>query len=327
MVFLDDESIFEAAKPADLIDAIRRAFRETESLPARLHYDLPGEGQSKLLVMPAWMGRDSIGVKVATVMPSNARLGRPTISGLYVLLDGITGMPLAVLSASALTALRTAAVSGLAASYLARHASKTLLMVGTGALAPYLIQAHQAVRPIERVLIWGRDISKAEGIADRIREMGHDAMAIGDLSDAVTKADVISCATSSGEPIIEGALVRPGTHVDLVGSFAPNMRETDSNLFARGRLTVDTFCSFIECGDLIEPCREGTIDPNSTPTLHDLVLGGPTARRSEDEITIFKAVGTGLADIAAAKWLYDTNRAQQSEPIPPGKAILHQSRS
>jgi len=305
MIVLGNDDILKLADPYRLIAEMERAFAQPGDMPERLHYDLPGTDNSKLLVMPAWRMREAIGVKVATVMPGNNRRGLPTIDGLYVLLDGATGHPRAVMSAPALTAVRTAAVSGLAARNLAREDAEVLFVIGTGALAPHLIRAHAAVRSYKRILLWGRSAAKAAAVAKQVEDMACSIEIIAEPAAGVAQADVISSATSASAPLIRGALLKPGVHVDLVGSFAPDMREADSMTFERGRLIVDARNAFDESGDLIAPVKEGILSAQATPTLHDLVCDPALRRRDEREITIFKSVGTGLSDIAAAQSLYD----------------------
>jgi len=268
--------------------------------PPRTHNHLPGSDGAQLLLMPSWDGREAIGVKVVAVAPSNRARGRPTVDGVYVLMDGETGQPLAILSARALTALRTAAVSALASSLLSRVDAKVLLMVGTGALAPHLVRGHLAVRSLERIILWGRNLQKAGELADRLSGLAVDIEVAEDLAEVLGEADIISCATLSREPLIEGARVSPGCHVDLVGSFAPDMREADIALFRRGRLVVDTDAAFGESGDLIAPLRAGVIS-RDTPDLAALLKAPALGRQGADEITVFKTVGTGLADLAVAR--------------------------
>lgn len=151
-----------------LIEALRKAFAANIIMPPRQHYHIaaasPASG-GDLLLMPAWQAEEFIGVKIVSVFPDNAQQGLPAVSGTYFLLNGKTGVPVAVMDGTRLTLCRTAAASALAADYLARDKAKRLLMVGTGALAPYLIKAHAAIRPVANVMVWGRDFSKAETLA------------------------------------------------------------------------------------------------------------------------------------------------------------------
>ena len=213
--------------------ALRDAFRVGANSPVRSSYPVTAAGD-RLLLMPAWDG-DSIGVKIVTVFPANRARGLASVSALYLLLDGATGHPLALIDGEALTLRRTAAASALAATYLARQNSKRLLVVGTGALAPYMAAAHCAVRPIERVLVWGRSVAHARATAARLGADSLPAEVCADLAAGLAAADIVTCATTAREPMVRGALVRPGTHVDLVGAFTPEMRESDDELVAARR--------------------------------------------------------------------------------------------
>lgn len=317
MIVLTNENIFAASKPAELIAALCHAFCEPFDSPERMHCDLPGTDEAKLLVMPAWQNREAIGVKVATVMPENTRSGRPTIDGIYVLLDGQSGSPAAVLEARALTALRTAAISALASKFMSRTDASTLLLVGTGALAPHLARAHAAVRKLTKVMIWGRDQSKASAVAEALSDIGCAVTTVDDLATATAGSDIVSCATLSREPLIRANWVKPGTHLDFVGSFTPQMREADPLLFQNARLVVDTATALKESGDLIEPVNRGWILEPVT-LLADLVRGRAKGRTGLQETTIFKSVGTGLSDIAAARYFVSKAHSDCSDISRPG---------
>jgi alanine dehydrogenase len=302
LVYLDEERVQSLLNPSELIAAIETAFTGTIESPPRTHHKLPGHNAPTLLLMPAWRGSHTIGVKLITVDP--ARRGTPTVEGIYILLDGTTGVPTAILGARALTAARTAAVSALAASYLAPQHASNLLIVGTGNLAPYLIQAHRSVRPIQKIMLWGRSPEKVKTLVDRLGDSISDIKVeiVTNLSNAIPHADIITCATASQIPIIFGQNVSPSTHVDLIGSFTPKMREADNVLFQRGRLIVDTMDALAECGDLIEPRLAGLLDASSVSDLAAMLKDKTLQRRNENEITIFKSVGTAIADLAAAEY-------------------------
>lgn len=304
MKVLGNADIFAVSRPIEMIDALSTAFAEPFASPDRMHCDLPGDDEAKLLVMPAWQGRDAIGVKVATVMPENGRKGCPTVNGVYVLIDGQNGSVRAVLEAPALTALRTAATSALASRYMSRPDSASLLVVGTGALAPHLVRAHAAVRTLRKVMIWGRNPLKAKSIANALADLECEVSVVEDLASATATCDIVSCATLSSEPLIQAGWVKPGMHLDFVGSFTPDMREADPALFETGRLVIDTPTALKESGDLIEPAARGWLrDP--VTELADLIRGAKSGRSNSEELTIFKSVGTGLTDIAAAAYVLE----------------------
>src|SRR5262249_32959523 len=172
--------------------------------------------------------------------PDNAAASKPSLYGSYLLMSGATGEPLALMDARALTAWRTAAASALAATYLAREDASHLVMIGAGALAPHVIRAYLAVRPIKRRTLWNRPHSRAVALAFGLAVTGIEATIADDLADAVAEADIVSCATLSSEPLIRGQWLRPGTHVDLIGGFTPKMREADNDTVKRARVYVDT---------------------------------------------------------------------------------------
>jgi ornithine cyclodeaminase/alanine dehydrogenase-like protein (mu-crystallin family) len=287
------------------VAALRDAFRVGANSPVRSSYPVTAAGD-RLLLMPAWAG-DSLGVKIVTVFPANRARGLASVSALYLLLDGATGHPLALIDGEALTLRRTAAASALAATYLARQNSKRLLVVGTGALAPYMAAAHCAVRPIERVLVWGRSVENARATAARLGGDSLPAELCADLAAGLAAADIVTCATTAREPVVRGALVRPGTHVDLVGAFTPEMRESDDELVQRAEVFVDTFAGALqEAGDLVQPIAAGAIARGHVRAeLADLVSGRHPGRQTGEAVTLFKSVGTALEDLCVARLVYE----------------------
>ncbi|WP_282604446.1 ornithine cyclodeaminase family protein [Pelagibius sp. Alg239-R121] len=292
-----------------LVERLRQAFRRETGVPPRHYHHLEdGNGdEAALLLMPAWQAGQSIGVKLATVFPSNAERGLPAVMGAYLLLDGKTGSPKALIDGPMLTVKRTAAASALASRYLSRPDCERLLMVGTGALAPYLITAHATVRPLCNVLIWGRHSEKAEKLARRLNRRDFRVNFTTDLEAAVKGADIISCATLSSEPLVRGSWLRPGQHVDLVGAFRPDMRESDDEVIRRSRIFVDTREGALgEAGDLIQPIQEGVLDPaDIAGDFFDMTRGDRAGRRYYDQITLFKSVGTAIEDLAAAQLTFE----------------------
>lgn len=293
-----------------LIEALRAMFIAGCALPDRHHHTIPtSEGEAAtLLLMPAWRQGGPIGVKLVTVFPGNGARGLPAVMGNYMLLDGATGAPLALIDGQALTARRTAAASALAAEYLAAPDASRLLMVGTGALAPHLIAGHAGVRPIERVDIWGRTPEKAEALARSLEGKGFAVRAVTDLARAVEDADIISCATLTKEPLIEGAWLRAGQHLDLVGGFTPEMREADDEAVRRASVYVDTIAGATrEAGDITQPLASGVLkEEEIAGDLFALTRGTCKGRTDPGQITLFKSVGTALEDLAAAQLIVET---------------------
>lgn len=307
--FIAAATLYNILPPKALVETLRRAFREGEVVvPPRHHHSVavPGAPEATLLLMPAWRPGGHMGVKVVSVFPGNSARTLPTVMGTYLLMDGETGLPLAVMDGTALTRARTAAASALAADYLAPRRAACLLMVGTGALAPHLIAAHTAIRPIERVLIWGRDVAKAQALAAGLNMPGIETVPVADLRGAVREADIISCATLSQEPLVLGAWLRAGQHLDLVGGFTPSMREADDAAVRAAHVFVDTLQgAMTEAGDLVQPLAAGVLSADDIlGDLFDLCRGTHPGRRHESDLTLFKSVGTALEDIAAAQMAF-----------------------
>jgi len=318
MLTISAEQIENALTFPGLIEELRKAFNSDVVTPLRAHHSLirPDAPEATLLIMPAWddvsNSKDCadafIGLKTVTIFPGNSEKGLPTVMGLYVLLSADSGKPLAVLDGQSLTLWRTACASGLAASYLAREDSTHLLMAGAGALAPYLIRAHAAVRPISSVEIWNRNFAKAEKLALSLSGEGFSVKATNNLERAAANADIISCATLSAEPLILGKWLKPGTHLDLVGAFRPDLRESDDATVKAARIYVDTRAGALkEAGDLVQPLKKGIItEQHIVADLRDLTSGKDSGRQTHDEKTLFKSVGTALEDLAAARLVYKT---------------------
>ena len=290
-----------------LVEALREAFRAADvTQPLRQAYEVGADGApAHLLSMPAWRGGDAIGVKLVTVFPGNSAKGLGAVSAVYVLFDGTTGVPLALFDGEALTSRRTAAASALASDYLSRPESATLLIVGTGNLARHLAQAHGAVRPISRVLVWGRNPERADALCQHLRGEGLVAEPASDLAAATAQADIIACATTSTAPLVLGRDLRPGVHLDLVGAFTPAMRETDDEAVRRASVFVDTYAgAFAEAGDLLQAAATGAWSPDRTAAdLHELAAGKKPGRQGPADITLFKSVGAAIEDLAAAQLL------------------------
>jgi ornithine cyclodeaminase/alanine dehydrogenase-like protein (mu-crystallin family) len=290
-----------------LIEALRQAFRGDIVVPVRHHHEIERAGAATAthLLMPAWTnaeGGNFLGTKVVNVFPDNGKLGLPSIYGTYLLMSGETGETLAAMDGTRLTAWRTAAASALAASCLARADARRMLMVGAGALAPFLIRAHRAVRPITEVSVWNRNAAKSEELCETLRADGVMASAAASLESAVRAADVVSVATLSREPIVRGAWLKPGAHLDLVGAYSPAMRESDDEAVRRARLFVDTKGGALkEGGDIVQPLADGIIAKADVEgDLFDLCRETANVAREPEDITLFKSVGTAIEDLAAA---------------------------
>ncbi len=298
---LDEKLDFPA-----LIDALAEAFRGGLTAPMRHHHPIERKGASPThLLMPAWTTGDYrdgayLGTKIVSVFPDNSARGLPAVHGVYVLQSGDTGEPLAAIDGTRLTQWRTAAASALAARFLARQDARRLLMVGAGALAPYFVRAHRAVRPLEEIVIWNHRRASAERLATALAGEGLNVIVADDLETAARKADVISCATLSPTPLIKGEWLSAGQHVDLVGAFNLHMREADDAALKRARLFVDTPAALHEGGDVAIAIAKGVIDKTDIVADLPALCGGAEGRRSPEEITLFKGVGAAIEDLAAA---------------------------
>ncbi len=289
---------------ASLIDRLDAFFRSGNTRQEHVHYpvNVPGGVEATLIVMPCWEEGAYIGVKIVNVFPGNGARGLPTIMATYVLSSAETGETLAMFDGNTLTARRTASASALASRYLSRPDAARLVMVGSGVLAPHLIRAHATVRPISDVKVWGRTAEKAEAVAENLNSEDLRVAATTDLEAAVAEADIISCATPSLEPLVLGAWLRPGQHVDLVGSFKPDMREADDEVMRRATIFADTRADVLKKpGDIVQPLEAGVITADDVVgDLFGLAQGTCAGRRADDEITLFKSMGTAIEDLAAA---------------------------
>jgi ornithine cyclodeaminase len=313
---LDAAAISRSLSFPAIVDVLAVMFKTGCDSPERHHHTLMRDGAALglHLLMPAWKlakadsGEPSfLGLKAVNVFPGNAARGLGSVLGAYLLFDGETGQPLAVLDGTALTYWRTAGASAVASRILARPDASVMTMVGAGNLAPYVVRAHASVRPIGRVMIWNRTRARAEDAAQRIAEHFKGSVEVAtDLDMAVAGADIVSAATNSTLPLIRGRALRPGTHIDLIGAFTPEMRETDDEAVKRSRVFVDVKASAMkEAGDLLQPMGSGVIGRDHVKgDLADLLHGRVAGRQSPDEITLFKSCGAALEDLAAAIHVY-----------------------
>ena len=308
---------------APLIDALRAMFVVGCEVPARGVHRIDGaDGNGTLLVMPAWRAGLRLGIKTVTIFPANGDRGLPALHSTYLLFDAATGVPLAQLDGNEITSRRTAAAAALAASYLARSDAHRLLILGTGRVAALLADALRTVRPIDTVQVWNHRPASARALAAELCAAGIAARATEDLAVAVAHADIVSCATLSTAALVRGAWLQPGTHLDLIGSFTPQMREADADCFARCRVFVDTEEALVKAGDVIDAVDAGAFGVDRLQgTLAELCRGTRDGRRDAIERTLFKAVGTALEDLAAAELVFDALRREAlSAATPPADA-------
>jgi ornithine cyclodeaminase/alanine dehydrogenase-like protein (mu-crystallin family) len=287
---------------AAAIDALEEAFgtRDPGSGPLRTHVDTPA---GSLLLMPA-TGEDGVGVKLVTLTPDNPGKSLPFIHATYVLFEPDTQAPVAVLDGGSLTALRTAAVSGLATRHLANEDASRLVLFGAGVQATAHLDAMRAVRPVRTVVVVSRSSGAAEALVERARASGLEA-SVGDPG-AVAEADLVCTCTTSSTPLFEGNVLHAGAHVNAVGSYQPETRELDTETVRRARVVVETRgVAMEEAGDVLIPIAEGAIGPEHLVADLKAVVRGETVRRSPDEITVFKSVGMAFEDLAVARAVVD----------------------
>ncbi len=315
MIVVGEEETRERLEWTALVEAIRAAFRGGIESPAKhQHYvEVPGEPEGKIMMMPAWRAGEYVCVKLVNMFPGNAARDMPAVNGIVILFDGKTGEALAQIDGGEVTARRTAATSALAADYLARKDTATHLVVGTGRVAWNLLLAYRAVRPIAKTIVWGRNEAKARRLAAAAGDLGLEAEAVTDIEAAVRAADAVSCATFSPDPLVRGDWLQPGAHLDLVGGYRPEVRETDDAAIRRASVFCDTLGGAPKAaGDLTQPLASGVLKLEEIVDLYGLVQGAHPGRRSDEEITLFKSVGASLEDFAAAVLVYEQVRKSKA---------------
>ena len=248
---------------------------------------------------------DGIGIaaKTATIFPGNARAGLPTINGAMVLYSSETGIPEALIDFRLVTKWKTAADSLLGARLLARPESRRILIVGAGTVARSLVEAYSSAFADARFRIWNRTQANAERMVAEMSP-GYRLETALDLAEAAGRADVIACATMSSDPVIKGEWLVPGTHVDLVGAYRPDMREVDDTALLRSRIFVDSRETAVEdIGELAQPIERGVLDGNSVIADYYDIARGSFSRLADNEITLFKNGGGAHLDLMTARYI------------------------
>ena len=315
MRFIDAETTRRHLAFGPLIEALRAMFISGCEVPLRQTLaiaDEQGASAGTALVMPAWRRGRRFGLKTVMIFPGNGERGLPGLHSTYLLYDARTGVPLAQLDGDEITTRRTAAAAALAASYLARADARRLLIAGAGRVAALLADAMASVRTLDAVTVWNHRPERAEQLAEQLRAQGFAASAVADLERGVREADIVSCATLAERALIEADWLAPGAHLDLIGSFAPQMREAAPGCFERARVYVDTPEALAKAGDVLDAIAQGRFAPAALQgTLSDLCAGRVEGRRDAAEITLFKAVGSALEDLAAAELVVDALAAEE----------------
>lgn len=269
----------------------------------------PAGAKGVLAMMPTFRGGETplFGLKAICVFPGNAAIGKDAHQGGVILFDGITGEPMALVNASAVTAIRTAAVSGLATRLLAHEDAAELAIIGAGVQARMHLRAMACVRPIKRARVASRRLESARRFANEMQpHFPFPIESVENAGAAVRDADLIVTATISHEPVVQREWISPGAHINAIGTFSPTAREIDTATVAAATLFVDRRESALnEAGDYLLAAKEGAIGPGHIRAeLGEVLIKSQPGRTSLDEITIFKSLGLAIEDLAAAAYLY-----------------------
>lgn len=310
MIILSENHLRSILQMKDVIDAVEAGFRALADrkavAPERLHLPLP-EQSAVVLLMPASIGSaetgNGVGAKIVSVFEKNSERGLDIIQGIYILLDGDTGAPLAVMDGKFITAIRTAATSAVATRFMMTPGRKKLAVMGAGVQAEFHIEAMLAVAQIDHIAIASRSQEKAEQLAERTKSGFGVECEVGSVEKAVYESDLICACTSSAIPLFDGLLIRPGTHINAVGAFTPQTRELDTITVARSRVIIDEqSAAGREAGEILIPVSERAVKLDHIKgTLADVVTGLVAGRTAMDEITLFKSCGLAVEDLVTAQ--------------------------
>lgn len=298
----------------DVIGDVLAAKARGQSLnPLRTALRLPAK-TGLLGMMPSYLADpESMGIKVVSVMPGNHGGEFDSHQGVVLLFETKNGCLLCIADASEITAIRTAAASGIATRLLARKDAKRLAILGSGVQASSHLRAMCCVRPIERVTVWGRSLKRARDFADRETDRHNVPVeAVKSAEEAVASADIVCTTTSSQTPILEGQWIAPGTHINAVGACLPAFRELDTDAVFRSKLYVDARESaYKEAGDFLIPKKEGAItDDHIVGEIGELLLEWCDGRTHDQDMTLFKSLGVGIEDLAATHYIYEKAQKQ-----------------
>lgn len=322
MLVLNRKDLETLLKMNEVIEALEKGFREVKEgrsfVPVRFRLDLK-ECDGEFLFMPAYLtALKQSGTKIVSVFPKNLSVGKPTIYAIYLLSDPSTGEILAILEGATLTGLRTGGASGLATRYLAREDAKTLGVIGSGFQAFYQVRAIQAVRSVESIWAYDVDSERLKGFCEKVSSFAK-VHPVSNPFEVVRKSDILVTSTTSRTPVFSGQDLKPGTHINAIGAFRPDMREIDEETVLRSKIIVDTFEGCLsEAGDLLIPMGEGKLKRESIyGDIGDLVIGKKRGRESREEITLFKSVGFAMEDLVVAHYAYQKalqeNKGQRIE--------------
>jgi len=304
MQFLTKEDVERLATYGPLVDALAKGLRELIESPPRSHFN-PNHDASAVLIMPAWKPHQVMGTKIVSIWPENNARGQSAVSAIYVVTSCKDGTPLAVIDGTELTLRRTAAAAALAARILARPKSTRLLVVGTGALSAHMAMAHHSVLDLSEIMIWGRQLDKAQNVVATLARAGIAARATVDLQHALANTDIVAAVTTASTAFIPSAWVQAGTHLGLIGAFTASMAEAEPQLLARARLFADSRAAVLEKGgEVVQALHAGLISAHDVRAELSELVTVPRlvdGRRTDADITVFKSVGFAALDLIAAE--------------------------
>ena len=306
MRFIPKDEVARLASYPALIDSRAKGLREPIESPPRSHFN-PNHDASAVLIMPAWKPNDIMGTKIVSIWPENNAKGKSAVSAIYVLTSCEDGTTLAVIDGTELTLRRTAAAAALAARILARPNSQRLAVLGTGALSAHMAMAHHSQFDLSETVVWGRQLGKAQAVVDELAKLGIAARASTDLQSTLASTDIVAAVTTATQPFIRTEWVMPGMHLGLIGAFTADMAEAQPQLLSKVRLFADTREGVLQKGgEVLQALRAGLIaEADVRAELADLVASEAPAtwRNSDQDITVFKAVGFAALDLIAAEHL------------------------
>ena len=311
-ILLSRENLRELLTMREVIEAVGKGFIQYKkglcTVPVRMPVRTE-KTEGLFLFMPACVEKEnSFGTKIVSIFPKNREVGLSTIYAVYLLNDPTTGQFLALMDGILLTAMRTGATSALATKHLARKDATKLGIIGTGAQAAFQAEGICAVRPIQSISAYDRDPGTVQRFSKTASEnLGIPVEVAASPREVVTQSDVLVTVTTSTVPVFNGNDLRPGTHINAIGTYSPEIREIDDVTVKRARIVVDTYEGCMaEAGDLLIPMRAGVISEESIQAdLGEIILGQKPGRERDDEITLFESVGFALEDLVAAFLAYE----------------------
>lgn len=311
MIQIEDSFINDNIDYPSLINALREAFcDQVIECPPKEVYDYKSKKSvidNTMLIMPAWDNDQYFGVKLIAATPSNVDCDVPYLNGLYLLFDAVTGVPYASMDAKLITHMRTAATSALGASHLAVKGASSVLVIGNGQISPHFIRAYDALPGIKEIYVWGRDYEKSERVVSSLQVVDAKVKALRDFKDKIQDVDIISCITSARSPIVYPHHLRTGQHLDLAGSFTPDMIEVSTDVVALADVYVDNHdVTPHHAGELVQAIEAGSLDASSiVGDLNMLCSDRTSKRRADAKLTLFKSTGMAIEDFVIAKLIME----------------------